>query len=112
MRELLLGFLAREQPDARALLRARLREDEPGSTLEHELERRRLRPLVAELQQLEPPGGHEVDEQHEVVLLGREEQTLRAALGAGELPTLKRRQGRVERLQRRDVGGAGLDDRG
>ncbi len=52
-----------------------------------------------------------MDEQDELLVLGREEQPLAAALGAREPPALERGEGRVERLQRRDVGGPGLLDR-
>ena len=48
---------------------------------------------------------------HELAVVRREEQALRASLGPGEPFPLKCREGRVERLQRRDVRRPGLDDR-
>ena len=52
-----------------------------------------------------------MDEQHELAVLGGEEEPLRAALGAGKTPTIERRERRVEGLQRRDVRRPGLLDR-
>jgi hypothetical protein len=52
-----------------------------------------------------------VDEQHELVVVGREQQALAASLGAGEPPAFERRQRGVEGLQRRDVRRPGLLDR-
>ena len=104
--------LRREQPDAGALLLRVLGQDELRAAGELELERRRLRPGLAGAQvALEPARGHQVDEEHELAVGGREEEPLRAALGPAELAALERGERRVERLQRRDVRGAGLRDR-
>src|SRR5262249_56931579 len=73
-----LGFrrLGGEQPDARTLLPRVLREDELRAAVELERERRRLRALLTRLEELQPPGGHQVDEQHELRVVGREEEPL------------------------------------
>jgi hypothetical protein len=52
-----------------------------------------------------------VDVEDEVAFLGREEEVLAAPFRAGEAPPLERGERRVERLQRGDVGRAGLLDR-
>ncbi len=79
-----------------------------------ELERERglRRAFLAGCEVLEPPGGHEVDEEHELAVVGGEEEPLRAPLGAADSPSLERGRRRVERLERRDVRGAGPRDRG
>src|SRR5205807_4208453 len=103
VRELLLGGLGREEPHPGALLRARLGEDEPRAALEDELEGRLLRAGLAEAQEAEPPGGHQVDEQDELAVVGREEEALGPPARACEAATLERRERRVVGLQRRDV---------
>jgi hypothetical protein len=52
-----------------------------------------------------------VHHQHELVVVGRQQESLRATLDAAETLAFECLQGRVERLQRRDVGGARLLDR-
>jgi hypothetical protein len=52
-----------------------------------------------------------VYEQHELSVVGPEEKSFAAPLGAPEPSTLQRVERRVERLQRRDVRRAGLRDR-
>ena len=93
-----------------ALLRAGLGEDELRAALELEPERRRLRAFLAGAQVLRRPGGHQVDEQNELAVVGGKQKPLRAPPrpGAG---APRARQRRVERLQRRDVRGAGPRDR-
>src|SRR4051812_17921139 len=103
VRELGLGRLGREQPDAGALLPCVLREDELRAALELDRERRRLRASLAPLEEFEPPRRHQVDEEHEPAVVGREEEALAAPLGAAEATALERVERRVERLQRGDV---------
>ena len=57
---------------------------------EPEAERRRLRALLAGAEVAKAAGGHQVDEQDELAVLGREEEPLRAPLGAGQPPALER----------------------
>jgi hypothetical protein len=52
---------------------------------------------------LEPARGHEVDEEDELAVVGREQEALAAPLGAAEATALERVERRVERLQRGDV---------
>src|SRR5213595_1088540 len=84
MRELCFRRLRRQQPDARALLPGVLAEHEPRAALELEGERRRLGALLAGPEELEPTRGHQVDEEHELAVVGREEEALSAPLGAAE----------------------------
>ena len=74
-------------------------------------ERRRLRPFLAGLEELESPGCHQVDVQHELAVVGGEEQALAAPLDAAQATALERVERRVERLQRRDVRRSRLLDR-
>jgi hypothetical protein len=89
--------------DARAFLGPALREDEHAAVLEGELEGRRLRQLLAVPQIAEAARAHEVDVQHELVVVRREQDVLPAPLGAREAPALQRLERRVERLERRHV---------
>ena len=50
------------------------------AALEGEAERRRLRPLLAGAEAAEASGGHQVDEQDELAVVGREEEPLAAPL--------------------------------
>ena len=109
--QLRLGRLRREQPDSRPLLRSGLRQDEPRATFEDELERGRLRPLLARPEVPQPAGGHQVHEQDELPVVGREEQALGPPPGALEAAPFERREGRIEGLQRGDVRGARPHDR-
>ena len=68
-------------------------------------------PFSPGAQVAEPARGHQVDEQHELAVLGREQEPLRPPPRAREPPALERRERRVERLQRRDVRRPGLHDR-
>ena len=111
MLELGLRRLGRQQPDAGALLPRVLGEDELRAALETRARTRASSGLLAGLQELEPARGHQVDEQHELAVVGGEEQPLAAPLGAAEAPALERVERRVERLQRRDVRRPGLRDR-
>jgi hypothetical protein len=52
-----------------------------------------------------------VDQEDELVVVGREQEALRAALDAAEALAFERLQRRVERLQRGDVRGTCLLDR-
>src|SRR5262249_60284844 len=83
----------------------------PGAALEATGERRGFGALLAELEELQAAGGHQVDEHDELAVVGREEQTLRTPLGACEPTPLQGRERRIERLQRRDVRGSRLHDR-
>ena len=67
--------------------------------------------FLAGLQVTQAPGGHQVHQQHQLAVLGWEEESLGAALGSGETPSLECRERRVERLQRRDVRRPGPLDR-
>src|SRR5437660_222737 len=104
MRELRLGLLGREEPDAGALLRARLGEDELAAALEAQPERGRLRAFLPRTQVAHTARGHQVDLQDELAVVGREEEVFAAALGAFEPAAVEGLQRRVDRLQRRDVG--------
>jgi hypothetical protein len=53
-----------------------------------------------------------VDVEDELAVVGREEEVLATTPSACETPTVERRERRVERLQRGDVGRTGLGDRG
>ena len=68
-------------------------------------------PFSPEAEVAQPPRAHQVDEQDELAVLGREAEPLAAPLGPGEAPAFERAQRRVDRLQRRDVSRAGLLDR-
>src|SRR5207302_6560081 len=98
--DLRLRSLGREQPDAGALSPRVLGEHEPRAAGELERERRCLRALLAGLQELQPAGGHQVDDEDELAVLGREEQALAAALRATEATSLQCGERRVEGLQR------------
>src|SRR5262249_10281604 len=111
MFDLCARLLGREQPDAGAFLLGVLREDELRAARELERERRRLRALLSGLEELEAAGGHEVHEQHELAVVGGEEEPLAAAFGALEAAAFELAKRRVERLQRRDVRRARLRDR-
>ena len=88
--ELLLGRFGREQPDAARFFGACLGQDELAAALEAEPERRRLRARLARAQVADAACGHQVDEQHELAVLGREEQPLGAPLGSCKPPALER----------------------
>jgi hypothetical protein len=109
--ELLLGGLGGQQPDAGALLRPGLGEHELAAAFEPHPERRGLRSRLTRSQIPQPAGRHQVDEQHELSVLGREEESLPAPLCACQPPPLERRQRRIERLQGRDVRWARALDR-
>jgi hypothetical protein len=109
--EFLLGCFRGQQPDPGALLRAGFGEHELGAALEAQTEGRRLRPLFTGGEVAKPPRGHQVNEQHELAVLGRKEQPLASPLGARESPAVERRKRRVEGLQSRDVRRPGLLDR-
>ncbi len=111
VRELAFGRVRREKPHAGALPPRVLGEDELRAAGELEGERRDLRPLVAGAQRLQPARRHQVDEEHELAVVGGEEEALAAPLDAAEAPAFERGERRVERLQRRDVRRAGLRDR-
>lgn len=82
--EQLPGRRRPQQPDARRLLGSALGQDELGVVLEAQPERRRLRPLRARLEEAQPAGGHQVDDQHELAVAGGEEEPLGAPLGPAE----------------------------
>ena len=93
------------------LLRPGLGQYELGATLKPEPERRGFRSLLARLEVAEAARRHQVHEQDELTVLGREEEPFRAAPGAGQPAALERVERRVEGLERRDVRRAGLLDR-
>ena len=111
VRELGRRPFGREEPDARPLLPRVLRQDELRAACELQPERRCLRAGLARAERLQPAGGHQVHEQHELAVVGREEQPLPAALGPAEPAALELRERRIERLQGRDVRRPGLRDR-
>src|SRR5947208_15507486 len=111
VRELDLRLLGCEQPDTGTLLRARFGEDELGSVLEDEPKGRRLRSGLAASKELQPSGGHQVHEENELAVLGREQQPLRTSFRAQQLSSFERAKRRVERLQRRDMRRSRLEDR-
>src|SRR6059058_1349958 len=111
MGELLLRLFGIQEPDPRAFLGAGLGQDEAGAALEDQLKRRRLWAGLTSLQVLEPPGRHQMHQHDELAVLRREEEALRAPLGACQAAPLERGQRRVERLQRGDVRGTRPDDR-
>ena len=109
-----LGFerVRRQQPHARALLLAGFGQHELAAVREHEPEHRRLRGLRAGRVIAQPAGAHQVDAEHELAVDGREEEVLAPAARPREAPADERGEGRIERLQRRDVGWPGaLDSR-
>ena len=81
VRQLRLRRLGCEQPDSGALLRAGLRQDQRAAALEPQPERRRLRPVLAGAQVAQAARAHQVHHEHELAVVGREEQALRAPLG-------------------------------
>src|SRR5215211_1074466 len=101
--DLRLGSLRRQEPRPGPFLRPALGHHESPAALEFHLERRRLRPLLARREVLDPPRAHHVEQQDELPVVGREEQPLPAPHRAREPPSLEHAQGRVEGLQRRDV---------
>ena len=103
VREVGLDLLGRGEPDARALLPPALGEQELAASAEAKPEHRRLRPLRPGLEVADAACAHQVDAEDELAVLGREEEVLRAPLGALEAAALERRERRVDRLQRRDV---------
>src|SRR6476620_2662385 len=103
VRELGLRRLGREQPDASTLLPCVLREDELRAALELDRERRRLRAFLTGPEELQTARGHQVDEEDELAVVGREQKALAAPFGAAEAPALEQVERRVERLQRGDV---------
>jgi hypothetical protein len=111
VRKLRLRRLGAQEPHPRAFLRARFGELQLTAVDEPQAEHRRLRALAALRHVLQPPGAHQVHEQHELVVVGREQEALRAPLDAAQPLALERLQRRVERLQRGDVRRAGLHDR-
>ena len=108
--ELSLRGFGCQQPHARALLRARLGQDELAAALEAQPERRRLRASLAAAQVAQAPGAHQVHVQDELAVVGRKAVAYGAPLDAGQPPPVERRERRVVRLQRRHVRGPGLLD--
>src|SRR6266566_3667574 len=108
--QLLLGCLRREQPDAGPFLRAGFGEDELGTALEAKAKGRCLWPFFAGSEVAKAPGRHQMDEQYELTVLGREEQPLASSGGTFETPSLQSCQRWIEGLQRCDVRRPGLLD--
>src|SRR5205085_5276153 len=92
VRELLLGLLGCQQPDAGTLLRPGFREDELRAAFEPEAKRRQLRALLTRAQVPHAASGHLVEEQYEIPVRGRKEEALSAAPHSGEPPALERRE--------------------
>ena len=90
VRELGLRRLGRHEPDAGALLRPGLGQHELAAVLEAEPERGRLRPLRARREVAQPPGAHQVDAQHELAVVGREEEPLAAPPAPAKRRALER----------------------
>jgi hypothetical protein len=109
--ELGLRRLWAEEPHSGPLLPRVLGQDQLRAAVELEPEGRRLRALVTDLQVLQPARRHEMDEKHELAVVGRKEEALAAPLGTAKTAAFERRHRRVERLERGDVRGAGLRDR-
>src|SRR5256714_12341115 len=103
VRQLLLGSLGGQQPDARTLLRPGFRQHELGAALETQAEGGRLRALLAGGQVSKPPGGHQVHEQDKLAVLGGKQEALAAPVGPCEAPPIERRERRLETPQPRDV---------
>ncbi len=98
------------QTPARFLLPASVRTSWPPSA-KRSLKIGVFGPFLVGTEVAQPTGAHQVDHQNELAVIGREEQSLRPPPGAGEARAVERRERRVERLQRRDVGRSGLLDR-
>src|SRR5438093_2359748 len=92
--KLLLDLLRSQQPDPRPFLLRVLGQHELRAAGELERERGRLRPRLPGLERLQSPRRHQVHEQDERTVIGREEKPLPASLGAAQPPAL-------ELLQRR-----------
>src|SRR5262245_42715087 len=108
MCELGLSRFGREQPDPGALLLSALGEDELTAAVELEPEGRRLGRGAAGGDVAESAGRHQVYEEDELAVVGREKEALAPALGSAEAAAFERRERRVERLERRDVRRTGL----
>jgi len=109
--ELCLERIRPQQPDAGAALGSRLGQQEAPAVREREREHRRLRTLLVRVQVAQAPRAHQVHHQHELAVVGREEEALRASARTFESLTLEHGQRRVEGLERGDVRRAGLRDR-
>src|SRR5919109_1785930 len=110
--ELALRRARLEQPDPSSLSRSSLRQHQLGPAFEHEPEGRRFRTLFRSEQPAEPPRGHQVYEQHQLLVLGRKQEALTPTLDAPKAASLESTQRGVVRLQRGDVSGPGLGDGG
>ena len=108
VRELRLEPLRREQPDAGALLLARLGEHQLAAVREREPEHRRLRRLRPGRVVAQPPGAHQVHAEDELAVLGREEQVLATALASPRTsaPRARRAAGRTSSRSRCGTGPA------
>src|SRR3954462_11052006 len=89
MAELDVGLLRRQEPYAGPLVSPGFREREPGAPLERELEPGRLRPLLACGEELQPSRSHQVEAQHELAVLGGEQQPFRSPFRPRELPAFE-----------------------
>ncbi len=111
MCELGLSLFRRQEPDAGALLRAGLGEDELRPSLEPQAEGRQLRAILRRSEVAKAAGAHQVHQEHELAVLGREEQALAAAMGAGEASPVELAERGVDRLERGHVRRPRLRDR-
>ena len=108
--ELRLERRGREQPDSGAPLLAGFGQHELAAVLEGEAEHGRLRRLRPGRVVPEPARAHQVHPEHELAVLGREEQVLPTPAGTSQPSAVEGRQGRIERLHGGDVGRAGACD--
>ena len=106
--ELGLDRLGVVEPHAGPFLRASLGEDESAAVRQEQLEGGLLRLLAVCLEECEPPGGHEVDVQHELAVLGREEEVLATAACSCELSAVESGERGLEGLQGGNVRRSGL----
>ena len=111
MGELRLDRLRPQKPHARAPLGAGLGQDEPAAVGEREREHRRLRPLLVRVEVAQAPRAHQVHHQHELAVVGREEEALRPPPRTLESLALEHGQWWIEGLERGDVRRPGLRDR-
>src|SRR6185436_7737415 len=110
MREVRLELFLGHEPHPGALLLARLREDELTTVGEAGAEHLRLRTLRSRRQVAQPYRAHEVDAEHEVLVLDGEQEVLAPAARALEAAAVELLERRRERLERGDVRRARLLD--
>src|SRR4029453_12615317 len=109
--EVLVELLRADEPDTGPLLLPSLGEDELAAVRESQAEHRRLRRLATRRDVAEPSRAHQMNAEHEIDALDREEEVLAAPARALEASAVELGERRRERLQRRDVGRPCLLDR-